>query len=203
AVRGPHVAPPLRRAGVFGGRGLRFAQAGPCASRFAPPRSIDVFLGDDQEAVSLLDDAFSIEAWMPGGDHEVLVIGASLLVLLGRELDPRHARVVDALAQERNELARCDEVIDSFVQTLVGGAENLLVLDIPVLSRRHGSLIPGAPKPKTGSAGILPVFDDRIPTPGHEHADARLVAVIRVDQVTARLFERDFVVPSGDVNRLD
>jgi len=127
----------------------------------------------------------------------------SSIVLLGRELDPRHARVVDALAQER-ELARCDEVIDSLVQTLVGAVEKLLVLDEPVLSRcRHNSFIPGAPQPKTGSVGIVPVFDDRIPIAGHEHADARLVAVIGVDQVTARLFERDFVVPSGDANRLD
>src|SRR4051812_7258806 len=138
------------------------------------------------------------------GDYEVLVIGADVLVLLGRQVDPRHARLVDALAQEGNRLIRFDDVLDPFVQTLIGSAKELFVLDEALLSgRRHCSLTPGAAQPKTGSARPLWVFDDRIPVPGHEHADTGVVAVIGGDQVAARMPHSHLVVRSRDENRVD
>src|SRR4029079_9979391 len=152
----------------------------------------------------LLDDSLPVEEGMAPGDHEPLVIGARHFVLLWRQLDARHACLVDALAQEWNRLIRFDDVLDSFAQTLVREAKEPLVLDEPVLSRcRHGSLIPSAPQPKTGrSAGARSVFDDRIPVPVQQ-GDACLVAVIRGDEVAARMLQRHFVVLSRDENRLD
>lgn len=83
---------------------------------------------------------------MAWGDHEPLVIGAHNLVLLGRQIDPRYACLVDALAQERDRLIWFDDALDSFAQTFVGSPKELLVLDEPVFaSCRHCSLIPGAP----------------------------------------------------------
>src|SRR3954464_2803173 len=47
------------------------------------------------------------------------------------------------------------------------------------------------------------VFDDRVPVPGHEHADAGVVTVVGGDQVAARMPHHHLVVRSRDENPVD
>src|SRR4051812_9282304 len=54
-----------------------------------------------------------------------------------------------------------------------------------------------------GSTRRLWVFDDRVPVPGHEHADPGLIAVVGGDQVAARMLHRHLIVRSRDENRVD
>jgi hypothetical protein len=72
----------------------------------APLATLEVRLGDDEVARSLVDDAFDLGIFVAGQDDELVRRRDGLLVLGQRELDGVGAGGIVALADERDRLVR-------------------------------------------------------------------------------------------------